>query len=199
MALPPPFVSSGFTQSLVPSPSFDLTLQLLAQNPKTAMLDVLVIDLTTQPKASPAGFGTLGVLNGGRPRYAASTVKVAAMFAAYRLRKSLIEAGLQAQANTPDELVAEIQADWGPIIAKTMPGQDDFPKLKQIFDISGSNRAWKIDFTSKYRAHMHEMIHPSENHDASVCILALGYKYIQGALKVRGVLHPRRRGHLPRR
>jgi hypothetical protein len=185
MALPPPFVSSGSSQSFVPAPAFDSTLQLLTKDPTLGLLDILVVDLTSQPKGG-IGFGSFGILNGARPRYAASTVKIAAMFAAYRLRKSLIDAGSGADANTPDEFVAEVEREWKPIVAKTMPGQDDFPKLKTIFDISGSNKSWTIEFTAKYSAHMVGMVRWSHNEDASACILPLGYKFIQGALLAEG-------------
>lgn len=184
MAIPPPFGSPP-TLSMVPNADFSSTLSQLGKVKGLANLNVMMIDLTNQPKRS-VGRGTTGVYNGAPTRYIASCGKVSAMFAAFRLRKNFREAAAEATARTADELVAEVEAAWRPLMEHTISGLADFPKLKTIFDITGGNRNWEIQFSDRYYKRMEGMIGPSHNDDASYCILNLGYQYIQGALIAEG-------------
>jgi hypothetical protein len=189
MALPPPFANGPPALSFVPSPDFDDTLKMLSGIASLANLNVMLVDLTNQPKGR-VGFGATGTYNPGRPRYIASTAKVAAMFAAFRLRKNFRTAAAEATANTPDDLRDEVTADWKPLVERSVGGPADFPHLKTIFSISGRRGSWDIHFTDTYYKKMQGMIGPSDNYDASYCILALGYQYIQGALAAEGLYKP---------
>ena len=184
MALPPPF-SAGHVPSFVPNTFFNDSLKQLADIKGMSDLNVMLVDLTKQPKR-PVGFGATGVYNGSRTRYIVSIGKVAAMYAAFRLRKNFREAAREARARNANELVAEITKEWKPLVQRTISGVADFPELKTIFTINGNQGGWDIQFTDTYYKRMQGMIGPSHNSDASHCILALGYQYIQGALAADG-------------
>ena len=186
MALPPPFATAPANLSFVPSTFFNDNLKKLGKVAGLADLNVMLVDLTKQPKL-PVGFGATGTFNAGVMRYIASTAKVAAMFAAFRLRKNFREAAAQASANTADELRDEVTQAWKPLVEHSVGGSADFPNLKTILAISGTRGSWDIQFTDTYLKRMKGMIGPSDNHDASYCILALGYQYIQGALASEGL------------
>ncbi|MGQ0486010.1 MAG: hypothetical protein ACT4SY_11755 [Hyphomicrobiales bacterium] len=186
MAFPPPFATAPPNLSFVASTYFNDTLKQLGKVASLANLNVMLVDLTKQPKR-PVGFGSTGTFNPGATRYIASTAKVAAMFAAFRLRKNFREAAAQASANTVDDLRDEVTRAWKPLVEHSVGGSADFPNLKTIFSIGGTKGNWDIQFTDTYQKRMEGMIGPSDNHDASYCILALGYQYIQGALVSEGL------------
>jgi hypothetical protein len=189
MALPPPFAKSPPELSFVPSPFYDDGLKELSRIASLASLNVMLVDLTNQPKR-PVGFGATGTYNPGRPRYIASVAKVAAMLAAFRLRKNFRAAAAEASSNTADDLRNEIAAEWRPLVERSVGGPADFPNLRTIFSITGGRGNWDIHFTDTYLTRMKGMIGPSDNYDASYCILALGYQYIQGALAAEGLYKP---------
>lgn len=186
MDFPPPFATAPPSLSFVPSPYIEDHLKKLSRRASLASLNVMLVDLTNKPKG-PAGFGSIGTYNPGKPRYIASVAKVATMFAAFRLRKNFREAAAAASAKTPDELRQEITAAWKPLVERSVGGPPDFPNLKTIFSISGTQGNWNIQFNDKYFERMEGMIGPSDNSDASYCTLALGYQYIQGALANEGL------------
>jgi hypothetical protein len=121
-------------------------------------------------------------------QYSASLVKIAAMFAAFRLRENVRAAAATSKAKDSDELFAQITADWKPIVERSVPGgRRDFPQLDRIFSAGGGAGGFSIDFDGRFRDSMADMIGPSDNAAASRCILALGYQYIQGALAAEGL------------
>lgn len=184
MALPPPF-ATGYVPSFVPNTFFNDSLKQLADVKGMSDLNVMLVDLTKQPKR-PVGFGATGIYNGSRTRYIASIGKVAAMYAAFRLRKNFREAASEAKARNANELIEEVTQAWKPLVERSIGGVADFPQLKTIFSINGNQGGWDIQFTDTYYKRMEGMIGPSHNSDASYCILALGYQYIQGALAADG-------------
>jgi len=189
MALPPPFANAPAKPSLVPSDYYNENLKVLGKEPRFAKMNVALVDLSNKPR-SPVGFGSVGTFNAERTRYVASVAKVAAMFAAFRLRKNFRAAAAESSAKTADDLREEVTAAWKPIVQRSVDGPADFPNLKTIFSITGASGGWQIDFSDTYFKRMKGMIGPSDNYDASYCILALGYQYIQGALAGEGLYKP---------
>ena len=181
MALPPPFPSSQQTLVVLPNPFLWVKLEPLRQDPRFKNMGVQLVDLTT-------GMNSIGGWNAGATGYAASTVKIAAMFAAFQLRENFSNAAAGI-GKDPDDLIRLVTADWRPLVENSMAGAaKDFPNLKKIFDISGSAAAgWIIDFSSAFGKNMEAMIGPSKNDAASFCILSLGYQYIAGALAAEGL------------
>lgn len=184
MAISPPFGSPPVL-SFVSSSGYNSALAKLAKYPQYAGLNVMLVDLTGQPKKSIAR-GSMGTYNGAPTRYIASVGKVAAMFAAFRLRKNFREAAAESSSTKADDLRAEVTAAWKPHVEHAISGAADFPNLKAIFDVSGSHGNWTISFTDSFYKKMEEMIGPSSNSAASHCILNLGYQYINGALAAEG-------------
>jgi Beta-lactamase enzyme family len=161
----------------------------LSRNPRFANLAVMVIDLTLRPRdTSGAGFTTFAGWNMFDERFVASLAKIAAMFAAFRLKENLTQAlTLVGSAQLKDALQA-VTDDWKSDVEGSVPnGRPDFPHLTKIFKFTGGPEAWVPDFTKDYMDHLRNMIGHSNNHSASVCIDGLGYQYINGALKAEGL------------
>ena len=172
------------------------TLETVQKDPRFAKLGVALIDLTGRGRrADGAGWITSDGWNMSKQMFAASLVKIAALFAAFRLRENLRIAADQTSAQDGQEVFKVVKADWKEVVEKAIPaGKPDFPNLDQIFTISGSSGSWSIDFTREYRKHMEEMIGHSNNHSASVCINRLGFQYLNGALAAEGLYRPDRGG-----
>ena len=160
------------------------TLETVQKDPRFAKLGVALIDLTGRGRrADGAGWITSDGWNMSKQMFAASLVKIAALFAAFRLRENL---RLARQPNERAGRTGGLQGGQGGLEGgcrkKAIPaGKPDFPNLDQIFTISGSSGSWSIDFTREYRKHMEEMIGHSNNHSASVCINRLGFQYLNGS------------------
>lgn len=187
MAVPSPFAAAPASLSMVSGPEISQAMPELGTRAELRQMSVVLIDMTKQPKNGGVGFSYYGGTNADTTRYSASLVKIAAMFAAFRLRKNFRAAADELPAKTPEELRALVTEAWKPIVEKSVGGAKDFPDLKRIFDIAGSNGNWTVHFTDKYMKDMEDMIGPSDNEAASRCILPLGYQYIQGALAAEGL------------
>src|SRR5215469_2687769 len=161
----------------------------LQRNPRFAKLAVAIVDLSGRTRRPDgAGWITFDGWNVYDQRFAASLVKIAAMFAAFRLRNNLRIAANEVDADDAKEVFKVITADWkGVVETAVSSGKPDFPKLDQILTISGSNGAWNIDFSKSYRQHMEAMIGHSNNHSASICIDRIGFQYLNGALAAEGL------------
>lgn len=159
-------------------------------------LAVAIIDLSLRTRR-PDGVGwiTSGGWNMYDERFAASLVKIAAMFAAFRLRENLRAAAREVTAANGKELFAVITQDWKPVVEQAIPaGAPDFPKLDQIFLVFGGTGGWVIHFTDSFIQHMKLMIGKSNNRSAAHCINAIGFQYINGALEAEGLYEPGRGG-----
>jgi hypothetical protein len=185
MALPPPFATTAAAVSVVPSGDFASQFAKIRAVPELSNISVCLMDMTNQPK-KVAGHSLTAGLDPDLTRYSGSVVKIAAMFAAFRLRKNFREAAAQAAASTVADLIVEVTDAWKPTVELAPGSKKDFPDLRKIFTITGSARNWTIDFNDTYYTRMKGMIGKSDNDDASYCILPLGYKYIQGALVAEG-------------
>jgi hypothetical protein len=129
--------------------------------------------------------------------YSASLIKVAAMFAAFKLRaetRALIgelQAGsvsnitqtdffnqLKAKFN-PDDAVSKIKSDT------SIPKR---PSFGDILNVTGfpTPGALVANFSSDFRTHLRKMIIPSDNCSAGECIVRLSYPYINVKLMEAG-------------
>src|SRR5262249_2364952 len=103
------------------------------------------------------------------------------------LRNNLRIAANEVNTNDAKEVFKVITADWkGVVETAVSSGKPDFPKLDQIFTISGSNGAWNIDFSTSYRQHMKAVSGHSNTHSASSCIDRIGGQSLNGALAAEG-------------
>ena len=208
MALPPPFpISQAFTKWVKTIPLDDDIKALAAK--EFPHMGIAVVDLTISSRTGKSpGFISYGSAEDSVERYAGSMPKIAAMFAAYRLRERLNAAGPSIGASTAADAIAEVEAAWKPVVGKAYPKLPaDFPKLKRIFKITGGANAWSFDFTdsgmdwAKLDA-MHEGAIPdsmgfkdrmklsigwSDNGATGTLVTDLGRQYINGALAAEGL------------
>jgi hypothetical protein len=161
----------------------------LGKDKRYKNLGVVVIDLTHRGRrADGAGFTTSAGWNEGVFSNAASLVKIAAMFAAFRLKENLGIAVNQTSATTGAEALRTVASDWKDAVETAVPsGRRDFPDFAHIFDITGARGGWTLNFTADFMRHMELMIGHSDNHSASICINRLGFQYLNGALESDGL------------
>ncbi|MCK9605751.1 MAG: serine hydrolase [Methylomonas sp.] len=152
-------------------------------------LGVVVIDLTHRGRrADGAGFTTSAGWNERVFRNAASLVKIAAMFAAFRLKENLGVAVNETSATIGKDALNAVALDWKDAVETAVPsGRRDFPQLSKIFDITGAKGGWTLVFTKEFMHHMELMIGHSNNHSASICIDLIGFQYINGALEAEAL------------
>lgn len=152
-------------------------------------LAVAVIDLTLRARrADGIGWTTFAGWNLYDQRFAASLVKIAAMFAAFRLRENVKSAAVEVTAKDGTELFQVIAASWKSVVENVIPGgKPDFPQFDRIFTVSGGGGAWDIEFSSVFTKHLREMIGHSNNQSAGFVIDAVGFQYLNGALAAEGL------------
>jgi len=191
--LSPPFaLEAPRVTWMMSNPYDDNTLDAVRRHPRFAKLGVAIIDLTARTRrADGVGWITSEGWNMDEQRFVASLVKIAALFAAFRLRSNLRIAASETQAGTAADMLRAVTQAWKPVVESALPaGAPDFPQLERIFSIRGSRAAWQIDFLPEFVHHMELMIGHSDNHSASVCIDRLGFQYINGALAAEGLYTP---------
>jgi hypothetical protein len=139
-------------------------------------MGIALVDLTR------AGMEYAGVRD-TRQMYGASLVKIAVMFAAFRLRESVINVEKFVPAKDRKEFFAKVTDGWRPAVeAAASSRRPDFPKLDQIFALTGP-----LDFNGDFRKQLTDMVQLSKNEAAAECIHRLGYQYINGALAAAGL------------
>jgi hypothetical protein len=165
------------------------TLDAIKRKPRFAKLGVALIDLSARARRPDgSGWTTSDGWNMDDQRFVASLAKIAALFAAFRLRHNLRIAANETSAKDGNEAFKMVTEDWKGVVQTAIPaGKPDFPQFDKIFTIRGATGAWDIDFTKEYRGHLELMIGHSDNHSASVCIDRLGFQYINGALEAEGL------------
>jgi hypothetical protein len=146
--------------------------------------------------------------------FIASMAKIAALYAAFELRKQLQDAISNVPTSVPvADLIAEIRRTWQPLIDATKPNDSaafsGFPSLSEIFDITPSGSSWSVKFTTKgdigtlpnaefaewpllkgkfgFKELLELMARFSNNDASARCITALSYEYIHGALTSAGL------------
>jgi hypothetical protein len=146
--------------------------------------------------------------------FIASMAKIAALYAAFELRKQLQDAISGVPVTTPvPALIAQVKKTWQPLIDAKKPKDAaafaGFPNLTDIFDITPSGASWSVTFTTKgdintladkesaqwpllngkfgFKELLLLMASFSNNDAAARCITTLSYEYINGALVMAGL------------
>ena len=146
--------------------------------------------------------------------FIASMAKIAALYAAFELRKRLQDAISGVPVTTPvPALIAQVKKTWQPLIDANKPKDAaafaGFPNLADIFDITPSGASWSVTFTTKgnintlgdkesaewpalngkfgFKELLLLMASFSNNDAAARCITSLSYEYINAALVVAGL------------
>lgn len=146
--------------------------------------------------------------------FIASMAKIAALYAAFELRKRLQDAISGVPVTTPvPALIAQVKKTWQPLIDAKKPKDAaafaGFPNLTEIFDITASGASWSVAFTTKgdintladkesaqwpllngkfgFKELLMLMTSFSNNDAAARCITSLSYEYINAALVVAGL------------
>jgi hypothetical protein len=132
--------------------------------------------------------------------YSASLLKVAAMYAAYELLNSANALASSSGVGTSQELFAQLHAEFDDVIDASVPliGQTPgitrtmrLPKYEQIFAaVPLTTGGVACAFSGPFSTNMRKMIVNSDNSAAAACIMALGYSWINGALKAGGFFFP---------
>jgi beta-lactamase family protein len=146
--------------------------------------------------------------------FIASMAKIAALYAAFELRKRLQDAIAGVPVTTSvSALIAQVKKTWQPLIDAQKPKNAaafaGFPNLTDIFDITLSGSSWSVTFTTKgdintladkegagwpslngkfgFKELLFLMASFSNNDAAARCITSLSYEYINAALVVSGL------------
>jgi hypothetical protein len=166
-------------------------------------LTVALVDLTDPSAPVYAGIRDQDTV------FIASMAKIAALYAAFELRKQLQDAVSNVPTSIPvANLIAEVRKTWQPLLDATKPNDraafSGFPSLSEIFDITPSGSSWSVEFTTKgdigilpdaefaewpllkgkfgFKELLELMARFSNNDASARCITALSYEYIHGAL-----------------
>ena len=149
MTLPSPFVTGTNTAGFVPAGSLqkELTDRLGRSKFKDAFLHmgIALADLTTIGE-DPDPKGPFSVPFAANAKLeteiaVGSLSKIAAMYAGFRLRErvTVAAAAVGTNAKNVDDVVAQITADWQPIVSKKIKKPpEDFPNLKNVFDFAAA-------------------------------------------------------------
>ena len=185
----PPFPWKAPPVTWFVNPFTEYLIDDLSRNKRFSDLAVAIIDLTLRARrADGLGWTTFAGWNLYDQRFAASLVKIAAMFAAYRLRNNVRAAAVEVTATDAKELFQIITDSWKSVVENVIPsGKPDFPVFDRIFTVSGGTGGWTIDFTSVFSKHLREMIGHSNNQSAGFIIDAVGFQYLNGALAAEGL------------
>jgi hypothetical protein len=132
--------------------------------------------------------------------YSASLLKVAAMYAACQMRKSVNDFGASTPVPVPALFLAQTAAVFNPQIALAVPSLATDPeilasplavqadvvltKLDTMFDISASGPP--VTFKPTFFSRIKGAIVNSNNGDAAALVKTLGYKWLNGALAAGG-------------
>jgi hypothetical protein len=227
MAIPPPIIAGGSTVGFVPAGSLQTELDSrIASSRFKGFFDHMGIALAdlTNIGEDPSPGGSFAVplasnIQMNKQFAVGSLSKIAAMFAAFRLRDrvGIAAASIGSSATSPSDLVAQIMADWGPIISTKIPRPpSDSPNLTQIFNFvaapwpaafTTSGKAWNdlVGFheTTKARTNslkfldrMRLMIRFSDNAAAGSCVRDIGFQYMNASLAADGFADDTRNGIL---
>jgi hypothetical protein len=204
-AFPPSYVDP-----LTPDTQLQLALNTVvaAQHPGSWPVSMCVVALPTT-SGGAYGFGST-TANQNLNYFTASLAKVAPLYAAHELRKTMrdIAAEMGAKA-TPTNLIPTaraylnplIMATAGPILAKAVADPrnvhavtlaNKLPDFDAMFDVQAASTGSgvTVEFKSTYQTNLHEMISVSSNGDARACVHGLGYGYLSGVLSSAGFFDP---------
>jgi Beta-lactamase enzyme family len=228
MALPAPIVLGGSTASFVPGGSLqrELTDRLAASRFKGAFLHmgIALADLTgvgedpdpSRPAAVPLASNALF----DNELAVGSLSKIAAMFAAFRLRERVIAASAAVgnTATSGADVPGKIMAEWAPLVTgRIAKPPHDSPNLSRMFDFASAS-PWRPDFKNAGKgwgdlSPLHEsskatidtlksmkrsklMIRFSDNMAAGSCVRDVGFQYMNASLAAEGFADNARNGIL---
>lgn len=186
-------VDNGVLPGLARNDKLFSAMQALKADPDTKDICVAVVDLR------PGPIGPLKLYQGYNDHdmlYVGSLQKISPMYAAFELRarvrkhvKAAVAAGLTVNAANWKKMQADIKAAWQPKLdaAFSAPRGPGFPDLASIFTLTPPD---KVKFTPSFRDSLTQMVKCSDNQEASKCILALSYPYINGVLRGAGFFEP---------
>ena len=120
-------------------------------------------------------------------QFSGSLLKVAAMFAAYKLRKEALDLAVKVNNGTvtaanPTQFFNKLSGQFD--LSKAVAGitsnssVNKKPGYTDILSVTGFPSAVTADFTSGFKNHMRQMMLLSNNCSAGECIVRLGYPYI---------------------
>lgn len=147
---------------------------------------------------NPDGTRPFAQHRGNELHYGASLLKVAAMYAGFELRATLGSIADElggavrqsdvlktASAYLDPQIMAKVATI--PAIAHISPGFA-LPRYASAFDVVSKSGApgFEVNFSASYVADLKEMIGPSHNLQASICVHRVGYGYLNGALGSAG-------------
>lgn len=148
-----------------------------------------------------SGARRLGAFRGDQFYYAASQLKLAAMYAAFELRSTLraIAAEL-GTATSQATLLREAARYLDPLIvarAAAIPALKDVRREHAVPQYASTFKVVKVDggrfdveFSDAFAAHLRGMLVTGTNPDAGHCVHGSGYGYINGALESAGLFDP---------
>ena len=171
-------------------------------------LTLALVDVTD------AGAPVFVGINADDTVFIASMAKIAALYAAFELRKRLQDGISGVPVATPlNAVIAQVKRTWQPLIDAKKPKDAaafaGFPNLTEIFDITPSGSSWSVTFTTKgnintlgdkesaqwpslngkfgFKELLLLMASFSNNDAAARCITTLSYEYINAALVSAGL------------
>jgi hypothetical protein len=131
--------------------------------------------------------------------YSGSLLKVAAMYAAFALRKAVADFAnnLTDKGLTHAQVIARFRAEHDRRILAAAPNIPPrlrvVPRYSDILTVAAVGNDYHVAFNSTgdgkrrdFSHHLEGMIEDSHNPSAGVCIQALGYAWINGALRAAG-------------
>jgi len=162
---PQPFTGAQLTRLRAAIPGFDA-------------MGVAIIDVSG---TSPIGYAT----NFTKTGFAASLVKIVAMYAAFYLQDRLRSMSGFFGTKRLEEVESLLRKEWRVALRAGVPRQTgDFPDISRIF---GST---SFTFSKRFASNMNAMMKLSDNGASGQCIRAIGYDYINGALVHGGFFDP---------
>lgn len=163
--------------------------------PLRIAISIVAVDESTSPSIfKHAGFRE------NEMHYSASLLKVAAMYAAYELRRAANNFAHSSTANDPAELFAQLGASVDPLIENAVSLISNtpniqrwmkLPKYQNIFDVVPLGvDGFEFIFSDSFFSNMKDMIVRSDNSAAGKCVEQLGYSWINGVLANGGFFNP---------
>ena len=153
-------------------------------------ISVVAVDETT----SPPTFKHAGI-NETVLHYSGSLLKVAAMYAAFQLRRSADQFARASRAASPTQLFSDMSASFDPVIlpavaavsSAAIPAALKVPKYSILFDAAPLPRGgFTCSFKPAFQSNLFNMIVNGDNTSSTTCVQQLGYGWINGALKEGG-------------
>jgi hypothetical protein len=137
---------------------------------------------------------------GSEVHYSASLMKVAAMYAAWELRKVVRSVASELGASTTSaKLLSDVARYLDPQILRqvtTIPAlkgiqnRHALPRYATMFDVVGASTGtgFTVNFSKDYVTALDDMIRISDNGQASAVIHGVGYGFLNGALAAAGFI-----------